>query len=164
MAETMTDAIVNLGFVDKRRARFSGGDDETFITLPATLVTCNGAGTTTTLVCAASVPNTGLNVARVGERFRLFTAAGVEKDAKVFTITAIGATGTPVTFTPAAAVATASTDVAKLVIGSVYADNASLDAALTALSATTYTAQRLRLMTQNDKIFALRTDTDRDGI
>lgn len=164
MAETLNGPVVVLGFVDKRRAKTTGGDDETYITTPITMFTANAGGTTTTLVGAVSVPNTGVNVARVGERFRLFTAAGVLKEEKVFTVTAIGATGTPVTFTPAAAVATVSTDVAKLLDSDAYADNATLDAALFALNPTTYTAARLRQMTQNDKIYALRVDTDRDGI
>lgn len=164
MAETMNGAVVVLGFVDKRRAKTTGGDDETFITTPTTLFTANAGGTTSTLVGAVSVPNTGVNVARVGERFRLFTGAGVLKEEKVFTVTSIGATGTPVTFAPLAAVATASGDVAKLLDSDAYADNATLDAALTALNATTYTAARLRIMNQNDKVYALRTDTDRDGI
>ena len=45
-----------------------------------------------------------------------------------------------------------------------YASNAALDARLAAISATTFTAARLELMTQNDKIYALRTLDDNASI
>jgi hypothetical protein len=45
-----------------------------------------------------------------------------------------------------------------------YADEAALDARLTAISGTTYTTAVLRQMTQNDKIFAVRSNDDAAGI
>lgn len=44
------------------------------------------------------------------------------------------------------------------------ASNDALDAALTAISATTYTAARLNQMTQNDKVYALRTVNESGSI
>lgn len=45
-----------------------------------------------------------------------------------------------------------------------YASGATLDARLTAISATTYTAQRLRCMNINDKLYAVRVNDDLAGI
>jgi hypothetical protein len=45
-----------------------------------------------------------------------------------------------------------------------YKDIASLDARLTTIDATAYSAARLRQMTVNDKIFALRSADDSTGI
>ncbi len=45
-----------------------------------------------------------------------------------------------------------------------YASEAALDARLTAISATTYSAANLSNMTLNDKIFAVRTNDDSAGI
>ncbi len=68
--------------------------------------TANAAGTTTTLVgAAASV------TLQIGEKFRLFTSADVPKENTTFTVTNRTGAGTiTITFTPAASVATASTN------------------------------------------------------
>lgn len=45
-----------------------------------------------------------------------------------------------------------------------YASESALDARLTAISATTYTAERLRNMTMNDKVYAVRVNDDANTI
>lgn len=45
-----------------------------------------------------------------------------------------------------------------------YLTHEALDARLTAISATSYSAKRLRQMTQNDKIYAIRLNDDAAGI
>jgi hypothetical protein len=45
-----------------------------------------------------------------------------------------------------------------------YASDATLDARLTAISGTTYTAARLRAMTWNDKVYAVRLSDDAAGV
>ncbi len=45
-----------------------------------------------------------------------------------------------------------------------YASGSTLDARLTAISATSYSASRLRQMTVNDKIYAIRLNDDLAGI
>jgi len=45
-----------------------------------------------------------------------------------------------------------------------YADEAALDARLTAISVTTYTVTRLQHMTRNDKVFAVRSSDDAASI
>lgn len=45
-----------------------------------------------------------------------------------------------------------------------FEDVASMDARLTAISATAYSASRLRVMTLNDKIYALRVHDESAGI
>lgn len=162
MADNLLGPAVELGFVDKRR---SGGgkaaaDPFTHQTTRYTLATANATGTTTTLVCANATPGTDTpttNVVRIGDTFRLFNAAGAVKEETVFRVTAVAvAASTTITFTPAAAVAPVSTDVAKLVGMDSFEDNDSMDQALTKLDSTSYTVSRLSMMTSNDKIYALR--------
>lgn len=163
VAQHMTGAFVGKGFIDKRRQSNlkAGADPYTHQTNRYTLATANAGGTTTTLVCANATPNVegaSMNVARIGESFRLFTAAGAIKEETVFTVTGIAVAGsTTITFTPAAAVNTASTDVAKLVGSEGMDDSASLDATLTKLLPGVYTASVLNSMTENDKVFAIRS-------
>lgn len=163
VAQHMSGPAVELGFIDKRKSSNgkAAADPFTHQTNRYTLATANGAGTTTTLVCANSTPGVegaSMNVARIGESFRLFTAAGVLKEETVFTITAIAVAGTTtITFTPAAAGATASTDIARLVGSEGLDDSASLDSTLTLLDPVTYTSSRLNSMTENDKVFAIRS-------
>lgn len=158
-----------LGFVDKRRQFGTPNSDvNTHITTPTTAFTANAPGTTTTLVGANATPGAAnTNVIRVGERFRLFAAgAALPKQETVFTVTAVAvAASTTVTFSPAANGATVSTDVAKLVDSDPYSDMAALDSALLAINGgNSYTAARLNQMTANDKIWALRQETDKDSI
>lgn len=161
-AEHLLGPAVELAFVDKRK---SGGgkaaaDGFSHVMTRYILATANGAGTTTTLVCANATPgteNATSNVVRIGDTFRLFTAAGALKEETVFTVTAVAVAGsTTITFTPAAAGATASTDIARLTGVESYEDNEALDSALSKLQSATYTAAVLRSMNQNDKVFALR--------
>ena len=163
VAQHMLGPSVELGFIDKRKSGNlkAAADPFTHQTNRYTLATANGAGSTTTLVCANATPGVegaSMNVARIGESFRLFTAAGVLKEETVFTVTGIAVAGsTTITFTPAAAQATASTDVARLTGSEGFDDSASLDATLTALVPATYTSSMLNSMTENDKVFALRS-------
>lgn len=147
---------IQLDFIDKRRTQ---PDSNTHITRGVALFTANGAGTTTTIVGANAVPNTDdTNVIRRGEKFRLFTAAGVLKQEAVFTVTTIAVAGsTTVTFTPAAAVATASTDVARQVGTSDLVSQATLDTRLLAIG---YTQLNIDKMTENDKVYAVRLADD----
>lgn len=160
MAEIMMDNP--LGVVDKRRVPV---DDQAHHAEGNTVFTGNAAGTTTTLVGANAAPGTNdNNVMRRGDKFKLFTSAGVLKEEKVFRVTDIAvAASTTVTFTPAAAAATASGDIARLVTYDNYMDNDNIDRRLTAINATSYSAERLRQMTRNDKIFALRSEDDPGG-
>lgn len=165
-AEHLLGPTLDIGFVDKRKA--GGGkataDGFTHIQSRYILATANGAGSTTTLVCANATPGTETattNVVRIGDNFRLYTAAGVLKEETVFTVTGVAVAGsTTITFAPAAAGATASTDIARMVGLDGIEDTESIDAALTKLSSTTYTAAVLRQMNVNDKVFALRHLTD----
>lgn len=165
-AENLLGPALNVNFVDKRKSGGgkAGADGFSHVQSRFILATANGAGTTTTLVCANATPGTETatsNVVRIGDNFRLFTAAGVLKEETVFTVTAVAVAGsTTITFTPAAAGATASTDIARMVGMDGVEDNESIDATLTKLQSATYTAAVLRSMTQNDKVFALRHLTD----
>jgi hypothetical protein len=170
VAQHMMGPAVELGFIEKRKGGNlkAAADPFSHQTNRYILATANGAGSTTTLVCANATPaveGASMNVARVGESFRLFTAAGVVKEETVFTITAIAVAGsTTITFTPAAAGATASTDVAKLVGSDSLDDSASLDATLTKLAASTYTSSVLNSMNDNDKVFAIRSIVEQGAL
>lgn len=152
---------VELGYIDKRR--FYTNDLNSKTTLGIAMFTANAAGTTTTLVGANAAPGTDdTNVVRRNEEFRLFTSAGVLKEEKVFTITGIAAAvSTTVTFSPAAAVATASGDIARRVTADNFLDHANMDARLLVLN---YTQANIDRMTENDKIYAIRLADDPGGI
>lgn len=158
---------IDINVTDKRKTldRGNANSNTRMASFIADAFVANAGGTTTTLVGANATPSTGANVIRPGEKFRLFTTAGVLKQETVFTITSVAvAASTTVTFTPAATGATASGDKARLVDSDFFSDEASLDAALTAFNSTSYSAARLLQMTQNDKIFAIRQHLDSDGI
>ena len=140
------------GWTDKARSgRLTDADD--FVAGGAgTIFTANAGGTTTTLVGAAANLTTSLNCARINERFVLVDSTGKLKENTVFTVTAHNGT-TTITFTPAAATATASGDVAKQVSGSPFADNASLDQRLLAAG---FSQAYVDKLTQNDKVYAVR--------
>jgi hypothetical protein len=163
-AENQLGPAVVLGFVDKRKIGKAGSDGFTRMLNRYIMATANAGGTTTTLVCANATPGTDTattNVVRIGDEFRLYTSGGALKEETVFTVTAVAvAASTTITFTPAAAATTANGDIARLVGLDSIEDNESLDAALTKLSSTTYTAAVLRQMNQNDKVFAIRHLTD----
>lgn len=161
----MTTSNTIYGFVDKRKAMSTAADPNTHLTTGPTAFTANAGGTTTTIVGANAAPATNTNVVRVGDKFRLFAASGALKEEKVFEVTAIAVgASTTVTFTPAAAVATVSTDFIRLTGGSEMSDEENLDSRLTAINATSYTVARLAQMTQNDKIYAIRLESDSSGI
>jgi hypothetical protein len=148
--------VAGIGYVDKRR--LSRDDFETRVVAGPVVFTANAGGTTTTIVGANAAPATNANVIRVGEEFKLFTAAGVLKEEKVFRVTVVVVAGsTTVTFTPAAAVVTASTDTCRLVGASNNYSNGEKDRRLVELG---FTAARVATMTENDKDFQIRTSDD----
>jgi plastocyanin len=153
---------VATAYVDKRRASLTP-DFTTRTTRGVALFTANGAGTTTTIVGANAAPGTDdTNVIRRGERFRLFTSTGVLKQETVFTVTAIAvAAGTTVTFIPAASANTASGDIARQVGTVDLVSQAALDARLLALG---YTQAQIDIMTENDKVYAVRVKDDPAGL
>lgn len=149
------------GVVDKRHKRDDISDRGI---VGRTIYTCNGAGTTSTMVGAAPDFSTSANVFRLKDRFKLFTAGGVLLEETVFTITASNAGGTSVTFAPLAAVATAATNVARKVSAETIMDQSAMDARLTEINGAYYTTARLLQMTENDKVMALRVLDDPAGI
>lgn len=164
MAQNMLGSI-EVNFVDKRRAMGPGADSQLKTATGSLLMTANATGTTTTAVGALATPATGTNAIRIGDTFKLFTAANVLKEEKVFTVTAIAiAASQTVTYAPASAVASVNTDKLIQTGADAYEDEVALDAALNAFSNTTYSAANLRLMTQNDKVWAVRTVLDPGSI
>ena len=149
--------ISDTAYIDKRRSYKN--DFETHIVAgPNPLATANGAGTTTTFVCANAAPGAGTNVVRNGDEFQLFTAGGVAKEATIFTVVSqVVAGSTTITFSPAAAVATASTDVMRRVSMDNQASSADMDRRLLALG---FTQARINSMTENDKTYQIRTSDD----
>lgn len=154
---------VSLDYVDKRRSMRAGGDPNTRTTKGQTLFTMNAGGSTTTMLGADGVVATSANVLRLGDKFKLFTAAGVLKEETVFTVTGLASAAgtTTVTFSPAAAVATASTNIARGINYENFLDEANLDTRLIALG---YSVKNIGLMTQNDKVFAIRQADDSASI
>lgn len=155
----------SLGFVDKRKGKngTSVADENSRVVTGPVFFTANAGGTTTTIVGALSTVATGTNVVRLGDKFKLFTSAGVVKEETVFKVTAVAdAASKTVTFSPAAAVATASGDTMRMTdsMPDNYTDNNSLDARLFAISPTAYSQANLDAMTQNDKVYALRVHDD----
>lgn len=159
----MIGSNVDISVVDKRRATSTAADSDSHISRGTAVFTANASGTTTTIVGANAAPGTDdTNVIRRGEEFRLFTSAGVLKEEKVFTVTGVAvAASTTVTFAPAAAVATASGDVARLADMFNLKDEDSMDQRLLALN---YTQSQINTMTQNDKVYAIRIADDPTGI
>lgn len=143
-----------MGFIDKFRSGALKDADDFVAGAGNTIFTANAGGTTTTLVGAAASLTTSVNAARLGERFILVDSTGKIKEPTVFTVTVHNGT-TTITFTPAAAAATASGDKAVLVSGDPYTDNGSLDAKLLAIGGV-YTQKYIDSMTQNDKVYAIR--------
>lgn len=155
---------VDVNVVDKRKALKAGADPSTHNRARGIAVfTANGAGTTTTIVGANAAPGTNdNNVIRRGEEFALYTAAGVLKEETIFTVTGVAvAASTTVTFTPAAAVATASTDVARLIGLQDIKDENDLDARLLVIG---YVQSQINQMNQNDKVYAIRVADNPDSI
>lgn len=157
MATHQISPHISLGYVDKRR---TSPDFNDRTTRGVALFTANANGTTTTILGADAVPATDdTNVIRRGEKFRLFDSSDVLKEETVFTVSDIAsAVGTTtVTFTLAAAVATASGDVARQVTTRDYQSQSNMDTRLLDIG---YPQSDLDKMTQNDKIYALRVEDD----
>jgi hypothetical protein len=149
-------AAVSPGYVDKRRSHKD--DFETRIVSGAVVFTANAVGTTTTIVGANAAPATGTNVARLGDEFKLFNSSNVLKEEKVFRVTTIAvAASTTVTFTPAAAANTASGDYYKLVGLSNQSSTGEMDRRLAELG---ISATNIAKMTENDKLYQIRTSDD----
>jgi hypothetical protein len=158
MTHQLTTPQIN--FVDKRRSRQDDFENR-FVTGPA-MFTANGAGTTTTIVGANATPATNTNNIRLDEEFKLFTAANVLKEETVFRVTVVAVAGTTtITFTPAAKVATASTDVCKLVGMENLDSSGGMDRRLVALG---FSAAYVAKLTENDKVMQLRISDDPGGI
>lgn len=136
-------------------------------TVPQTAV-ANGAGSTTTIVCANGQGPTII----IGDKVRLFVAANTLKEATLFTITnKVVAGSTTYTFAPAAGGATASgdyisktADISDITLPGNYLDIAAMDARLTAINAGVYTQARLNSMTVNDKLYAIRLNDDAEMV
>lgn len=153
-------AVSAPGYADKRRG--FRDDFETRIITGPVVFTANAGGTTTTIVGANAAPGAGTNVVRNGDEFKLFNAAGAQKEEKVFTVVSqVVAGSTTITFSPAAAVATVSTDTMKLVGIANSNSPAEKDRRLIALG---FTAARIATMTENDKDFQIRTSDDPGSI
>lgn len=150
--------------VDKRRAVSTAGDGESHYTSRSIAAfTANGAGSTTTIVGANAAPGTNdNNVIRRGDEIQLFTAAGAKKEETVFSITGVAVAGsTTVTFTPAAAVATASGDVARVVSRRDLDSIQSMQDRLVGLGRSD---SDINNMTANDMEFAIRYADNQDSI
>ena len=122
--------------------------------------TCNGAGSTTTAVGAAASITASTNIPRIGDKVMIYTSAGVPKHTSVHTITVHNGT-TTVTFSPAAASATASGDTLRRVASSPFVDNDSLDQKLLAMG---FSQLYIDKLTQNDKVYAVRQNANPNGV
>jgi len=143
-------------YADKRRSYRN--DFENRIVTGAAVFTANGAGSTTTIVGANAAPGAGTNITRLDDEFKLFTTAGVLKEETVFRVVSqVVAGSTTITFTPAAAVATASGDFMKLTGVMNQSSTGEMDRRLVALG---FSALRVATMTENDKAFQLRVSDD----
>jgi len=149
-----------LGYVDRRRGYKS--DDESHL-VGATIFTANAAGTTLTLVGADGALATGVNVVRVGDEGKIFNSAGVVREEKIVRVIAVASsTGTTtVTFSPTISTNTASGDTLRLVGPSNMYSNAEMDRRLAQLG---FTASRVAIMTENDKIYQIRQLDDPGSI
>lgn len=149
-----------IGYVDKRRTYKN--EFESRVASGPVVFTANAGGTTTTIVGANAAPGTNTNVVRIDDEFKLFTAAGAQKEETVFRITAIAVAGsTTVTYTPASAVATASTDTMRLVGPYNQYSTGERDRRLIALG---FSAARVATMTENDKMYQIRISDDPGSI
>lgn len=153
MTHQLTNAYPG-DYVDKRRTR--SDDFESRVVSGPSAFTANAGGTTNTIVGANATPSTDTNCIRIGDEFKLFTSGNVLKQEAVFRVTAIVVAGsTTVTFTPAAAVATASGDQCKEV--GLGLSTGEMDRRLAALG---FSAARINTLTENDKAYQLRTSDD----
>lgn len=162
-------SVFEQGWVDIRKAITKNADPDphsptgSFQGANAQVFIANAGGTTTTVVGAAANLATSLNCIRLGERFMLFDSNGRAKEATVFTTTAHNGT-TTVTFTPAAAVATASGDTCRLVESDALDGNNGMDAFLMSVAGGSMTQATVDKLTANDKLYAFRHATDIVGL
>lgn len=159
MTHQLTPPHVN--YVDKRRSRSDEFDNR--VVSGGVVFTANATGTTTTIVGANAAPNTGTNVMRLDDEFKLFNVTtGTLKEEKVFRVTAIAVAGsTTITFTPAAAVAPVSGDTVKLVGFATQASTREMDARLAALG---FSALYIGKLSENDKAYQIRISDDPGSI
>jgi hypothetical protein len=162
-SQVQIGASITRDFLDKRRIKLTQPAEQRLRDADKDDFVANGAGTTTTIVGANAAPGTNdANVARRGEKGQLYTSGGVLKEETVFTITGIAVAGsTTLTFSPTAAVATASGDIFKFIESGPFDSIQGADDRLTAISSTTFSAKNLGLMSENDKVYALRMQEDR---
>lgn len=149
-------------FVDKRRK--ARDDSESRQVGGPTLFTANAGGTTTTIVGSNGFISGGVNtnIVRVGDEFKLFNSSSVLKEETVFRITDVATAGsTTITFTPAAAVATANGDIMRLVGPTYSYSSAEKDRRLIQLG---FSAARVAILTENDKDYQLRVSDDAGSI
>lgn len=147
---------VNTNWTDPKNNQ--SNPDSALHTPGKTIYTANAGGSTSTLVGAA--PASGANAVRVGDKGIIVKADGTPRDGyKVVRVTAVNAGGTTVTFSPAIGSATVSGDLLKSTGMSDFSDNDSLDARLLAIGGV-YTQAYIDSMTQNDKVFAIRSNDD----
>lgn len=149
--------ISETAYIDKRRS-YKNDFETRIVAGPSPLATANAGGSTTTFVCANAAPATNTNVVRNGDEFKLFTSGGALKEETVFTVASQAvAASTTITFTPAAAAATASGDVMRRVSLDNQASSADMDRRLIALGFSSATVAK---MTENDKTYQIRTSDD----
>lgn len=151
--------VIEQPTLDKRRRQ---GDTVSRVVSGGDTVFCNAAGTTTTAVTALPAQGTNdNNVVRRGERYKLFTSGGALKEETVFEVTNIAwAASQTITFTPAAAGATANGDRMRRVGGALQSMQ-DIDNALIATGLVCYNTQaKVDALTLNDKLFALQQILD----
>jgi hypothetical protein len=161
----MTTPSNPTNFVDKRRAGLLAQTNGFTKNVERSIAgfTCNATGTTTTAIGANAAPGTNdNNVARRGESFQIFNAAGAKKEETTFTVTAIAVAGsTTLTFTPAAATAPVSTDVLRWAGMADYEDIESMTSRLSALGRSDADINQMSI---NDMVYALRVADNADGV
>lgn len=160
----MTTSNYSTNFADKRRATSVAGDGLTHTSERSIApFTCNATGTTTTAVGANAAPQTNdNNIARRGESFQIFTAAGAKKEETIFTVSDIAVAGsTTLTYTPASAVASVNTNVLRW---TGVADLEDIDSMMARLVTLGYTDPQINGMTPNDIVYAIRQADNSDGI
>jgi hypothetical protein len=155
-----------IGWVDPRKS--ARGDSDSHMVTGSQQGTnahpfiATGSGSTTTIVGAAANLSTSLNCLRLGEKFMLFASTGVAKEDTVFTVTAHNGT-TTVTFSPAAKVATASGDTARITASDALSSMNSMDTFLMSASGGSYSQAAVDKMNANDKQYAFRVAVDPNG-
>lgn len=163
----MIGSGVVINYVDKRKStsasafpncRVNSGNKQLFV--------ANAVGTNNTIVGANAAPaNNDNNNVRRSDEFMIYNSAGQPKELTTFMPSAIAvAASTTITFTPNAQAATAVGDFLVGVGLNDYEDPMDMDTRLNQINSTSYPQSRLDTMTENDKIYALRVETDPFGM